>query len=138
MVIVGELIGIIADGAVPLIRAAALGDAVLPARTIVDLHAAHVGREVVLAFEAADTSRPIVMGVLRGKCGWPFDQRAGHLDVHGEGERLIVGASEQLVLQCGKSSLVMSKDGHIELTGETIVSEAAGPNRVRGGSVHLN
>ena len=138
-IVIGELIAVSAHGGAPLVvYAGQPGNAALKARAVVDLHAAHVGHQVVLMFEAGLATRPIVMGVLRPVGGWPLAGQPGQVEVQSGGERLIVSAAEQLVLRCGKARLVLHKDGRIELKGETVVSEATGANRVRGGSVHLN
>jgi hypothetical protein len=126
-------------GAIPLIYYPGQpGAEAVPARSVVDLHRAHVGRQIVLIFEAGDLNKPIILGVLREHDGWPLADHPGQVEVDSDGERLIVRAKEQLVLNCGKASLTLRSDGRIEIRGETIVSQAAGANRVRGGSVELN
>ena len=135
--IVGELLGL-AEGQ-PMVRwPGAAEPTAIRARTIVDLHGAHVGRPVVLMFENSDWSRPIVMGVLCEGVGWPLDQRPGQIDVVADGERLIVSAREQLVLRCGKASITLTKAGKVLIEGEYVSSRSNGVNRIKGGSVQLN
>src|SRR6186713_1542124 len=72
-VVTGELIAIADEGQTPLVVfAGQTGTAAVRARSVVDLHGAHIGRRVVLMFENADPAQPIVMGVLRGAQGWPL------------------------------------------------------------------
>ena len=138
-VVVGKLIGIGEGGNIPLIYYPGQpGTEALPARSVVDLRGAHVGRQIVLVFESGDSTKPIIIGVLRESDGWPLADPPGQVEVDADGQRLIVDAKEQLVLNCGKASLTLRRDGRIEIRGETIVSQAAGANRVRGGSVELN
>src|SRR5688500_15349196 len=62
-VVVGELSGMTNEGLTPLIRYPGQpGTAAIAARTVVELHGSHIGRPVVLMFEEANPSRPIIMG----------------------------------------------------------------------------
>src|SRR5258708_34703811 len=62
---IGILIGMRDNGCTPLIVYSGQPDsAALPARATVDLHGAHVGRDVVLMFEDGDPRRPLVLGGL--------------------------------------------------------------------------
>ena len=138
-IVVGELLAIADEGKTPLvIYPGQIGTAALRARTVVDLHGAHIGRSVVLMFEQADPMRPIVMGVLRESPGWPLEERPGQVQVEGDGERLLVTAKEQLVLRCGKASITLTKAGKVLIQGEYVSSRSSGVNRIKGGSVQLN
>lgn len=134
--VVGRLLGLVDDGTTPLIT---LGETIngvaLRARSTVDLRRAHVGASVLLTFEGGDAQRPIVIGVLRGAHRPPDDD---HLEVRYEGGRVLLIANSELVLRCGKSSLTLHQDGHVELHGDTITTRATGANKVQGGSVQLN
>jgi len=138
-VVIGELLALAEGGSRVLVAYPGQpGSAALDARTTVDLHAAHIGREVTLMFEAADPSRPIVTGVLRGEPGWPLAAAPGEVEVEGDGERLIVSAREQLVLRCGQASITLTRSGRVTIAGTQVSSTATGVNRLRGGFVHLN
>lgn len=138
-VVIGELIGMTNEGRTPLILYPGQpGTAALAARTIVDLHGAYIGREVVLMFEGADPSRPIIMGVLQEGEGMVPDQQPGQVEVDVDGVRMIVGAKEQLVLRCGKASITLTKAGKVLIKGSYLLSRSSGVNRIKGGSVQLN
>lgn len=140
-VVVGTLAALLEQGAVPLVVYPGQRDAAaMRARTTVDLRTNHVGRSVVLAFDAGDLCRPIVMGVVRESRGegWPLVRPPGQVEVDSDGARLVVSAVEELVLRCGASSLVLRSDGRIELRGENIVARATQVHRIQGGSVQLN
>ncbi len=138
-VIIGELIGITNEGRTPLVcYPGQPGTAALHARATVDLHGAHIGRQVVIMFEAKDLAKPIIMGVLREGEGWPLDQRPDQVEVDVDGERLIVNAKEQLVLKCGKASITLTKAGKVLIKGKYVLSRSSGVNRIKGGSVQLN
>jgi hypothetical protein len=135
----GKLVGFMDEQRTPLVLFAGQpGTAAVPAASVVDLHEAHVGRQVALMFEQADPARPVVMGVLRGEPGWPLDERPGQVEVVADGERLIVSAREQLVLECGKASITLTRAGKIVIHGTYVSSRSSGVMRIKGGSIQLN
>jgi hypothetical protein len=138
-VVTGQLVALTNEGRTPLVvfRGQPTSAAVT-ARSVVDLHGAHLGRGVVLLFEGADPGKPIVMGVLRDENGTHVDDHPGHVDVSADGERMLVTAKEQLVLRCGKASVTLTKAGKVLIEGTYVLSRSSGVNRVKGGSVQLN
>jgi hypothetical protein len=137
--VMGVLIGFQDEGRTPLvIFQDQPGNCAVPARATLDLHGAHVGRQVVLVFEGADARRPIVVGCLQRADGWPPAMPAGHVEVEADGERMIVSAKEQLVLRCGRASITLTKAGKVLIHGDYISSRSTGLVRVRGGSVQIN
>ena len=137
-VIIGELLAIADDGKSPLvIYPGQPGTAALRARTVLDLHGAHIGQSVVLQFEGGDPTLPIVMGVLRQTDSQPLEA-PGNVQVDTDGARMVVSAKEQMVLQCGKASITLTKAGKVLIQGSYVSSRSTGVNRVKGGSVQLN
>jgi uncharacterized protein DUF6484 len=137
-VVVGELVAIADEGLSPLVLYPGQpGSAALRARSVVDLHAAHIGAQLVLSFENGDATLPIVMGVLRAAAHVPAEA-AGTVEVDADGQRMIVAAKEQLVLQCGKASITLTKAGKVLIQGSYVSSRSTGVNRIKGGSVQLN
>jgi hypothetical protein len=135
----GKLVGFLEEQHTPLVLFDGQpGTAAVPAASVVDLHEAHVGRQVALMFEQGDPARPVVMGVLRGEPGWPLDERPGQVEVVADGERLIVSAREQLVLECGKASITLTRAGKIIIHGTYVSSRSSGLMRIKGGSIQLN
>jgi len=114
------------------------GTIAVRARSVVDLHGAHIGRQVVLMFENADPARPIVIGVLRGAQGWPLPNAPAQVEVDADGERMLVSAKDELVLRCGKASITLTRAGKVLIQGSYVSSRSTGVNRVKGGSVQLN
>jgi hypothetical protein len=136
---IGELIAITDDGTTPLVRFAGQpGTAAVPARTVVDLHGAQIGKQVVLVFEACDLAKPVILGVLRGGTDSGIAEKPGHVEVDADGERLLVNAREQLVLRCGKASITLTKAGKVLIEGTYVSNRSSGVMRVKGGSVQLN
>lgn len=137
-VVVGELIALTDNGNTPLVLyPGQIGTAALRARSVLDLHSAHIGREVVLSFECGDPTKPIVMGVLREAGDRPLDA-PGQVQIDADGERMVVSAKEQMVIQCGKASITLTKAGKVLIQGSYVSSRSTGVNRVKGGSVQLN
>jgi len=138
-VIVGELVAMTGNSRTPLVMFhGQIGSAAVAARSVPDLHGAHIGRHVVLMFERGDPASPIVLGVLREGVGWPLAEPPGEVAVDADGERLLVTAREQLVLRCGKASITLTKAGKVLIDGAYVSSRSSGVNRVKGGSIQLN
>jgi hypothetical protein len=135
---IGILIGMRDNGGTPLIVYSGQPDsAALPARATVDLHGAHIGRDVVLMFEDGDPRRPLVLGCVSQPAA-PLAESPGNVEVDADGERLLVSAKEQLVLRCGKASITLTKSGKVLIQGSYVSSSSSGVNRIKGGSVQLN
>jgi hypothetical protein len=137
-VAVGELVALAEDGTALVVDPARAQARAQCARSVVDLHAAHIGAQVLLAFEQGDLERPIVMGVLRGRAGWPLEEAPGQVEVSANGERLVVSARRQLVLRCGKASITLTRAGKVLIEGAHVVSRSTGMNRLKGGAIELN
>ena len=138
-VLTGMLIGFKDDGQTPLVLYPGQpGSAAVAAATVIDVHAAHVGRQVVLAFEGSDRRRPIIVGLLRTPQAWPLPEQPGGVAVDVDGERLVVTAREQLVLRCGKASITLTKSGKILIQGAYVSNRSSGVMRIKGGSVQIN
>jgi len=136
---VGTLLGFRDDGRTPLVLFSGQhGSAAVAARAAVDLHGAHIGRQVLLVFERGDASRPIVIGWLRSDDQGALADAPYNVEVDSDGERLIVSAKEQLVLRCGKASVTLTKAGKVLIQGTYLSSRSSGLNRIKGGSVQLN
>jgi hypothetical protein len=136
-VTVGELVALAAEDGVPMVRHA-MASRALSSRTVVDLHGAHIGRQVVLMFENGDPTRPIVIGVLRGSAGWPLKEQPAEAERSVDEERLVIDAQSQLVLRCGKASITLTRAGKVLIEGAYVLSRSTGVNRIKGGSVQLN
>ena len=138
---VGELMALDASSGTAWVRVATSPNAeVVAARSVVDLHGAHVGREVLLNFIGGDASRPVIVGVFAGAGGdgRPEATAPNTLQIDADGARLIVSAKDQLVLRCGKASITLTKAGKVLIEGSYLLSRSTGVNRVKGGAVQLN
>jgi hypothetical protein len=136
---IGVLIGMKDEGRTPLVLYPGQPDSTaMPARATLDLHGAHIGREVVLMFEDGDPNRPIVLGCLPQRGGWPLAEKPGQVEIDSDGERLLVTAKEQLVLRCGNASITLTKAGKVLIQGAYVSNRSSGVMRIKGGSIQLN
>jgi len=108
----------------------------VPARAAVALSAEHREREIALVFEDGDALRPVALGLIQRPEA--LSRSGDRRDVEIDGERLVLEAEKEIVLRCGKASLVLSRDGKIYLRGTNLLSRSSGPNRIKGGSVQIN
>jgi Domain of unknown function (DUF6484) len=137
--VIGVLVGLTDDGKSPLVVFPGQpGSAAVRARTTIDVHGQHIGRQVVMFCEGGNAARPIVMGLLQPIDGWHLDDPQGQVEVDADGQRLLVSAKEQLVLRCGKASITLTKAGKVLIQGSYVSSRSSGVIRIKGGSVQLN
>lgn len=113
------------------------GSAAIPARSILDVRASHVGCDALLVFEGGDPRHPVIVGFLRDGHRAPNPQ-PGSISVDVDGERLVVAAKDQLRLCCGNASITLTKAGKVLIEGTYVSSHSSGVNRVKGGSVQIN
>lgn len=94
------------------------------------LDASDVGAEVALTFIGGDPTRPIILD----KIARPA--RFSSTTIHDR--ELVFEADRQITLRCGKSSLTLTRDGKIVISGKDLLSRASSANRIRGGVIQLN
>jgi hypothetical protein len=123
----------------------------VPARSVVDAPAragehpdALIGAPVLLVFEGGDPAKPIILGfvsdVLRPEPARPELRLdlGEERDVVVDGKRIVLEAEQEVLLRCGKGTILMRRDGKVMVRGTDVLSRSTGPNRVKGASVKLN
>lgn len=105
----------------------------VPARSLAALTSDMVGAQVALLFENGDPGKPLIVGRIVDTTAKRED-----VDVVRDGETIRITAQERLELRCGKSVIIMEKDGHLTIRGTYLVNHATAANRIRGGSVNIN
>lgn len=111
----------------------------LVARSTVELSPADVGREVALMFEGGRPDKPLLMGLIHApqrRVSVEGEPVAGGAER--EGERLVFSAKEEIVLQCGKASITLTRSGKVLIRGAYLLTRSSGVNRIQGGSVQIN
>ena len=137
--IVGELLGLVPERASALVRyPGQAGTAALEARTCVALLAEDIGQSVVLLFDRGDPLSPIVMAMIRSGTSVPSSCSGSSAITRENGDRVIIGAAERLVLRCGEASLTLTRAGKLLIRGTYVSSHSSGVNKIKGGSVQLN
>ena len=129
-VVIGRLIAVGDDGA-PLVdfsgnpagkpvRAMATGryDSVVP------------GSAVALMFVEGDHGRPLAIGVVA--------EPAEAVPAATHEERLTLTAEREIVLQCGRASLVLTRAGKVLVRGAYVSLRSSGMQRITGASVQIN
>ena len=109
----------------------------LPARTTVDITFGDANRAVLLTFERNDPRLPIIIGLIQDELVVTLDKKEIK-DVIVDGERIVFDAEKEIELRCGKSSLIMKRDGKVVLKGAQLVSRASGVNKIKGAAVQIN
>lgn len=151
---VGRLVGFDARGR--LLVEVSGQRAPLPARSLLRLdqalrQAVLRRAEVLLLFEAGDRRKPIVAGVLQPTAQDPTPAqitslteprddapRSLSLEADADGKRVRLTAQDEIVLECGKASITLRRNGRISIRGVEVDSSAVGTHRIRGGQVRLN
>ena len=107
-----------------ILNGAALRDALVP------------GARVLLVHNTTDPAVPILVGVLEERLPAGSRERGTTCEVNGR--RIHLNGEEEIRLTCGRSTIVLTRDGQVIVRGARIVSRAAQTNRVKGGSVQIN
>ena len=103
----------------------------------VELVEADVGRSATVMFLDGDPARPIVTGLLRGTPA-PALQSPRPAKLELGARELELTADSKLTLRCGKSCIILDRDGKVVIRGEHLLSRATSVNRIRGGTILLN
>lgn len=129
-VLVLEIAGVDPEGA-PLVKLAE-GENPQPLQVVWMKDApdwsACVGKRVVVAVQEGG-ERPILLGLL---------DPPPSCDEEKPPKTLRIDSEEELIIECGKAKIAMRADGRIEIRGGHLISRSSGPNKIKGGSVHIN
>ena len=129
----------------------------LVAMSTLGITTAHIGRNVALLFAKANPQSPVIMGLIHSPLQdliVAYDTNRYHsadaersepqaeavkLDnVTVDGKRVLLEASEEVVIKCGEASITLTKAGKILIRGNYLLNRASGVNRILGGSVQVN
>jgi hypothetical protein len=139
-VMVGTFAGFNPAG-VPLVKF--LADSAMEpatARSIVPLKSTDAGRELVLMFDAGDSRLPIVMGFVMPSAPGAVEvaEPVPAIDARVDGQRVVLEAEQEIVLQCGKASITLTRAGKVLIRGAYVLTRSSGANRIKGASVQIN
>lgn len=106
-----------------------------------------LGRTVLVVLNRH--TQPVILGVVALRLWEPREGENSRevrtklspddaLAVRVDKRSLDLEASDEIRLTCGKSSLVLRRDGTVIVRGVTIVSRASQSNKIKGGTVSVN
>jgi hypothetical protein len=120
----------------------------LPARSVIPLSPSLVAaaiqdqRGVLLCFEDGRPDAPIITGLLQplgAEVGEDTGPDEAELpEAHIDGRRVELEAADEIVLRCGKASIVLRRNGRVVIRGTYVETRSRGVNRIKGGSVEIN
>jgi len=110
---------------------------------------------VLLVFEQSDPLKPIITGFINKVLfseqptvtkGSPEKSQkteepgnSGKLaDATIDGRKITFDAKQEILLRCGKSSILLRRDGKIVIKGANLVSRSSASNKIKGSSVSIN
>ncbi|WP_188151026.1 DUF6484 domain-containing protein [Teredinibacter waterburyi] len=117
-----------------------------------------VGRQAAVVFVGGNIEQPLIIGFIYSQLDSLLDsyssaplelhkpaeedglEKSAQLptDIVVDGKNVTIDAKEQIVLQCGESSITLTKSGKIMIRGKYVLSRSSGVNRILGGSVQVN
>ena len=124
----------------------------VPALSTAAYSKADAGRTAALLFAGGDPGRPLIVGLVREPMDAVLEatENGAETDREGDrqgprpfeasvdGERVVIAAEREIVLQCGKASVTLTRAGKILVRGTYLLSRSSGVNRIKGGSVQIN
>jgi hypothetical protein len=147
-VVIGSFVGIDEEGELLVDFPGNPSGRYLSAQSIVALNGKEAGRNIVLMFEAGDPLKPVILGALQPKPASaqtvsdsqePHPQAVNNaFELKTEGDRILLNAKSEIVFNCGKASIVLTKAGKILLRGAYLLARSSGVNRIKGASVQIN
>jgi hypothetical protein len=134
-VVIGRVVGVAEDGT-PLVDF--LGNpagAPVPALATARYELVPADARVALMFVEGDRARPLAIGLIAQPDEAPANRGpvAPHLD-----ERLTLTAASEIVLQCGRASIVLTRAGKVLVRGAYLSLRSSGMQRITGASVQIN
>ena len=140
-VLIGQLVGFDAEGLALVDWPGCPISGGQKARVMAAMTPNDVGRRAALLFEGGDPAKPVVMGFLFEGQPMPapvIPFSAERTQASVDGDRVVLSAEKEIVLQCGPASITLTRAGKIILRGTYVSSRSSGVNRIQGGSVQIN
>jgi len=99
------------------------------------------GQRVLVATSRMPGCPSLIIAAYPTKEGYPsapfvFDAVSGTLQIRGA--KLMLLGEQEVVIECGPASFVVTADGSIKTRGERLLSSAIETNRIEGGSIEFN
>jgi hypothetical protein len=137
-VVIGTIAGVGGDG-VPLVDYPGnpAGQPV-PALATARYDGVPSGAPVALMFVDGDPARPLAIGKLAAASLASAPEPGSAPTDEQPAERLVLSATREIVLQCGRASLVLTRAGKVLVRGAYVSLRSSGLQRITGASVQIN
>jgi hypothetical protein len=129
-VVIGRIVSVTEDGAPVVDFPGRPGPAPLSALATARYDLVPAGAAVALMFLEGDCARPLAIGVVG-------EQSSEVLSPQPE-ESLTLTAAREIVLRCGRASLVLTRAGKVLVRGAYVSLRSSGMQRITGASVQIN
>jgi uncharacterized protein (DUF2345 family) len=60
------------------------------------------------------------------------------IETDADGKRVRLVAKDEIVLECGKASITLRRNGRVIVRGTHVETNSEGTNRIKGGHVRIN
>ena len=138
-IVVGVIVGFDADVGASVSFCGCPDEGGLVARSTAAIAPSDVGARVALAFENGDHDRPLILGKIHGLDHYSVNPSVlSPAVVQIDGERVKFSAEKEIVLECGKSSITLTRAGKIIIRGAYVSTGSSGVNKIKGASVQIN
>jgi hypothetical protein len=77
-------------------------------------------------------------GVALSRLAAPLPSTGMPTEVSLDGRRVVLEASDEVVLRCGRASIILRRNGRVQIKGAYVETSAEGVNRIKGGTVQIN
>jgi hypothetical protein len=133
-VTIGQIISVGTDGAPHVDFPDNPAGGPVPALTTAPYGDVSPGRAVALMFLNGDLARPLAIGLIaQHEASQAESPVAPQPD-----ERLTFTAAREIVLQCGRASIVLTRAGKVLVRGAYVSLRSSGMQRITGASVQIN
>lgn len=129
-IVIGRLVGLDGDGAPVVDFPGSPAEEPLRALATARYESSAVGSSVALMFLDGDRTRPVAIGLV--------SQQAAEAETRHTEERLTLSAAREIVLQCGRASIVLTRAGKVLVRGAYVSLRSSGMQRITGASVQIN
>ena len=102
------------------------------------VRAALAGDRALVVRTDGESGQLVLVGLLRDRVAEPDPAPSRSDEAVIDGKVVRFEARDEIVLQCGKGSITLRKDGKIVIKGTHLLSRASGVNRIKGGQVNIN